>query len=143
MVVFPGSRLYRQLLTDNPQTRRARWEPLAPEVERFYQQLSRRLEPLYQVWKEGAVLAPWLAAWAHLAGTRRLADELDETLEQCADYSYRALTEDGPCADVAAVAQELRERVERIRRDALGAQEAARQRARCAREPREPREALL
>ncbi|MDR0350620.1 MAG: B12-binding domain-containing radical SAM protein [Coriobacteriales bacterium] len=141
MVVFPGSRLYRQLLTDDPQTRRARWEPLAPEAERFYQQLSRRLEPLYQVWKEGAVLAPWLAAWAHLDGKRQLADELDEVLEQCASYSYQALVEDGVCAGIAGIAGELRECVERIRRQALGAQDAARQRPRRVREPQEPQEA--
>jgi radical SAM superfamily enzyme YgiQ (UPF0313 family) len=147
LVLFPGSRLYAAALDaeakqgevgatvamtsttetqtktrairDTPTTRAARWQPLSAEAERFYQQLSERLRPVYAAWKEGAVLAPWLAGYAHLSGDETLLDELNAVLGQCDRYSYRAFVHDEFPAELAGVAEALTRRIEAIRRQAL------------------------
>jgi radical SAM superfamily enzyme YgiQ (UPF0313 family) len=114
MVLFPGSRLHRQSQASGLHSHNARWEPLEPEVEGFYHSLSNRLRPLYDVWKEGAVLAPWLAAQAHLTNNPTALHELNSILTQCDRYSYQGLVNSVFPKDLPEIASELMSRVRRI-----------------------------
>jgi radical SAM superfamily enzyme YgiQ (UPF0313 family) len=139
MVLFPGSRLYAatldaeetgtgrtvgmgaatQVAPGAPVSRAARWQSLSDEAERFYQQLSERLRPVYNVWKEGAVLAPWLAGYAHLSGDQSLLDELNAVLGQCDHYSYQGFVHDEFPADLREITEKLAHQVEAIRQRVL------------------------
>jgi radical SAM superfamily enzyme YgiQ (UPF0313 family) len=119
MVLFPGSRLHAESLGAGPSRHTARWEPMDTESERFYQQLSDNLRPIYDVWKEGAVLSPWLAAQAHLTGERRHIDALDAILAQCDQLSYRGFVYGEFPEDLQLIANDLAQGVARIKQAAL------------------------
>lgn len=121
MVLFPGSRLHEQSTTSESTSRAARWEPMPAESERFYQQLSNKLRPIYNVWKQGAVLSPWLAAQAHLTGDYTHIEALDAVLSECDLVSYRGFVHDEFSQDLHHLAQGLAERVTQVRQAALPA----------------------
>jgi radical SAM superfamily enzyme YgiQ (UPF0313 family) len=114
MVLFPGSRRHRESHGGGPSSSHAHWEPLAPEAEDFYHDLCSRLRPVYDAWKEGAVLSPWLAAQAHITGDARALHELDAVLSLCDRYSYRALVYSEYPPDLPQKASELMGRIQQI-----------------------------
>jgi hypothetical protein len=120
MVLFPGSRLHHQSQTGGTQDLLARWEPLDPPVERFYHDVSSRQQPVYDVWKEAAVLSPWLAARAHLTGDPTALDALNSILAACDRYSFEGLMRNEFPEDLPKIAASLMEKVESIRSSALG-----------------------
>ncbi|NLG10826.1 MAG: radical SAM protein [Coriobacteriaceae bacterium] len=119
MVLFPGSRLHERGLAAKQVSHAACWEPMSAESERFYQQLSNKLRPVYDAWKEGAVLSPWLAAQAHLTGERTLIEALDAVLAECDRISYRSFVHDEFPQDLHRIAAKLSQRITQIRQTAL------------------------
>lgn len=86
LILFPGSRLYRQQGNYGP----ARPAALPPAAAACYQELEQRLSPLLRLWTRAALLLPGACCRDHLSGGKE-ADVLRALLHTINQQCYQAV----------------------------------------------------
>ena len=87
MILYPGSRLYREagLRSEAP-------APLRPDAEALHDRWVWLLEPLFPLWKRAALAMPGVACRAQLAGDRSRLEALQGVLSRVSDLTWLSLT---------------------------------------------------